>query len=364
MPGTILPSISHYLPPPRTNQTLEYADLPIIDLSKIHTPEGRGELALHLRDAMADQGFFYAINHGYTQAQNDRIFDIADVPFFLVSDDEKQAYTVDFKTTGVYQGYKSRRNWHINAGVHDEIEHYNVNRNVMKQQHPEMLQPLLPEVEAFARFCHFNVLFPILRLFAIGMELPEDTFVNVHGFSSAGESSARFMKYYPRSDDEEAKTNNVWLKGHTDVGSVTILWSQPISALQILSSDGQWRWIKHIENALVINAGDAMEFFSGGFYKATIHRVIQPPIDQRGYTRLGVFYFAMPDDDVKLIPYTESPVLQKYGITRLCGDADAPTMEMWRRGRVSAYGVTELKKKDNSRIEEEIISGVVVKHYN
>lgn len=114
----------------------------------------------------------------------------------------------------------------------------------------------------------------------------------------------------------------------------------------------------------VINAGDAMEFFSGGFYKATIHRVIQPPIDQRGYTRLGVFYFAMPDDDVKLIPYTESPVLQKYGITRLCGDADAPTMEMWRRGRVSAYGVTELKKKDNSRIEEEIISGVVVKHYN
>ncbi|KAI0943717.1 hypothetical protein AcW1_002810 [Taiwanofungus camphoratus] len=238
------------------------------------------------------------------------------------------------------------------------------------------------------------------------MELPEDTFVNVHGFSSAGESSGEFhhsqdhansalisssndchstfheivsvigktdtinsvdiheIISYPRSDDEEAKTNNVWLKGHTDVGSVTILWSQPISALQILSSDGQWRWIKHIENALVINAGDAMEFFSGGFYKATIHRVIQPPIDQRGYTRLGVFYFAMPDDDVKLIPYTESPVLQKYGITRLCGDADAPTMEMWRRGRVSAYGVTELKKKDNSRIEEEIISGVVVKHYN
>lgn len=107
---------------------VEYADLPIIDLSKIHTPEGRGELALHLRDAMTDQGFFYAINHGYTQAQvtssvfyifrsvlmaiqNDRIFDIADVPFSLVSDDEKQAYTVDFKTTGVYQGYKSRRNW-------------------------------------------------------------------------------------------------------------------------------------------------------------------------------------------------------------------------------------------------------------
>ncbi len=30
--------------------------------------------------------------------------------------------------------------------------------------------------------------------------------------------------------------------------------------------------------------------------------VFQPPKDQRGYTRLGVFYFCMPDDGVKLIP--------------------------------------------------------------
>ncbi|KAI0922587.1 hypothetical protein AcV5_009517 [Taiwanofungus camphoratus] len=365
MPGIVLPFAPRYVPPPRTNETLDYAELAVIDLSKTYTYDGRAELALKLRDAMTDQGFFYVINHGYTQAQNDRTFDIADVTFSQVDDEEKQEYPSDFRATGTHRGYKLRRHWLIEAGVHDQIEQYNIHRDVMnsKQQHPVALRPFLPEIEAFAKFCHLNILHQVLRLFALGMELPEETFVNIHGFSSVGESSARFMKYYPRPEDEETKTKNVWLKGHTDIGSVTILWSQPIAALQILSSDGKWRWIRHIENALVINAGDVMEFLSGGFYKATIHRVIQPPIDQRGYGRVGVFYFAMPDDNVKLVPFADSPVLQKLGITRYCDDADAPTMEMWRKSRISKYGLTELEKKENG-VEEEIINGVVVKHYN
>ncbi len=36
-----------------------------------------------------------------------------------------------------------------------------------------------------------------------------------------------------------------------DIGTVTVLWSQPVSALQIRCPDGKWRWIKHIDNALV-----------------------------------------------------------------------------------------------------------------
>ncbi|GBE83380.1 predicted protein [Sparassis crispa] len=363
MPSTILPSIPHYVPAPPTKEALEYADLAVIDLSKADTPEGRAKLAVQVRDAMTAQGFFYVINHGYTQAQTDRAFDIADVPFSLVSDEEKRTYAGNIKATGSYQGYKLRNYWHIDGGVYDQVEHYNINRDVTEKQHPKALRPLLPEIDAFARFNHHDVLHPILRLFALGLELPEDTFVNNHGFSAVGETYVRYMKYYPRSEDEETKTKNVWLKGHTDFGSVTILWSQPVTALQILSPDGKWRWIRHVDNAIVINAGDMMEFLSGGFYKATIHRVIQPPADQRGYTRVGVFYFVMPNDDVKLIPYAESPVLQKHGIIRRVPDADAPTTEQWRKGRTSAYGQTELRDKGNG-VEEEIIGGVVVKHYN
>jgi len=208
------------------------------------------------------------------------------------------------------------------------------------------------------------VLHPILRLLAIGLGLPEEELVNLHGFSSVGETYVRFMKYYPRSQEDEAKTKNVWLKGHVDIGTITVLYSQPVAALQILGRDGKWLWVKHVENALVINTGDAMELLSGGYYKGTVHRVVQPPVDQQHLTRLGLFYFAMTDDAVKLAPLTHSPVLQRVGIERRCADEAAPTMEVWRRARTGAYGKSELKAKEGGAVEEEVITGVLVTHYN
>ncbi|KAI0783194.1 Clavaminate synthase-like protein [Abortiporus biennis] len=361
-----LPPIPHYTPAPPTQEELEYADLAIIDLSKASTAEGRAELAIQARDSVKEHGFLYVINHGWTQDQNKRIFDIADFTFSQVSDEEKKRYESKILETSTYRGYKPRQFWHIDAGVHDQIEHYNTNRDVNKQPHPEIIRPLLPEIDAFAKHNHFDILFPILRLLAAGMELPEDTFINKHRFDAAGETSVRFMNY-PRSEEDEGKTNQVWLKGHTDIGSITILWSQPVSALQILSKDGKWRHIRHMDNALVINTGDALEFLSGGYYKPTIHRVIQPPKDQRGYTRVGAFYFVMPDDEVKLAPLVkESPVLQNVdNLNRFSQDAsDVPTMEQWRKGRTKAYGTSQLKKVDGSNIEEEYINGVLVQHFN
>ncbi|OBZ77057.1 hypothetical protein A0H81_02988 [Grifola frondosa] len=363
MPSTTLPSIPHYVPAPPTKEDLDYADLPIIDFANVHTAAGRAALVPQVTDAMKTHGFLLVINHGYTQAQTDRVFDIADVPFSQVDDEEKRQYAGNIKEQGSFQGYKLRNYWHIDKGVRDQLEHYNVNKDVTQKLHPKALRPLLPEIDALAKHDHFNVVHNILRLLALGLELPEETWVNNHGYSSEGESYVRFMKYYPRSEEEETKTNHVWLKGHTDFGSITIVWSQPVAALQILTADDKWRWVRHIDNALVINIGDSLEFLSGGYYKATIHRVVQPPADQGGYTRVGAFYFAMPDDDVKLIPAAESPVLQKHGIIRRCADADAPTTEQWRRGRTRAYGTSELQKK-NDRVEEEVINGVVVKHYN
>lgn len=35
--------------------------------------------------------------------------------------------------------------------------------------------------------------------------------------------------------------------------TLTLLFSQPVSALQILAKDGQWKWVKHVENGVVSN---------------------------------------------------------------------------------------------------------------
>lgn len=111
-----------------------------------------------------------------------------------------------------------------------------------------------------------------------------------------------------------------------------------------------------------------IEFLCGGFYKTAIHRVHQPPVDQGGYQRLGVYYFSMADNDARLVPFSDSPALQRAGIKRRFEDKDAPTAESWRRVRTSAYGHSEkifgTKTEDKGKIEEEEIQGVKVQHWN
>ena len=114
----------------------------------------------------------------------------------------------------------------------------------------------------------------------------------------------------------------------------------------------------------MVNVGDALDFLTGGYYKGTIHRVVHPPPDQQRHTRLGVFYFVRPDDDTKLIPIRESPLLQRVGIDPHCEDSVAPTMEQWRKGRTSTYGLIDLKQGQEKGVEEEVINGVVVKHWS
>ena len=83
---------------------------------------------------------------------------------------------------------------------------------------------------------------------------------------------------------------------------------------------------------------------------------------------MGLFYFVLANDDLKLVPFSDSPVLQHVGIKRRFEDEDAPTASVWRRGRTSAYGQSEKifveQKEKVEKVEEELIHGVKVQHWN
>jgi len=54
---------------------------------------------------------------------------------------------------------------------------------------------------------------------------------------------------------------------------MTLLFGQPVAGLQIrYHSDNAWKWVKPQEGTITINAGDALQFLTGGYIKNTIHR--------------------------------------------------------------------------------------------
>jgi isopenicillin N synthase-like dioxygenase len=59
--------------------------------------------------------------------------------------------------------------------------------------------------------------------------------------------------------------------GHTDIGSVTYLYANPVASLQVYTREG-WQYVAYIPNSIVVNMGDAMEFITQGRMNATLHR--------------------------------------------------------------------------------------------
>ena len=60
-----------------------------------------------------------------------------------------------------------------------------------------------------------------------------------------------------------------------DLGSWTLLFRQPVAALQIQNhKTGEWKYVKQQDATLTVNACDALSFLTGGYVRSTIHRCV------------------------------------------------------------------------------------------
>lgn len=164
---------------------------------------------------------------------------------------------------------------------------------------------------------HDKVLDPLNHLIALALELPPDFFTKVHQWDVHDESHLRYMKYSKFNEDEQkALSDGLWSPGHTDLGTITLLFRQPVAALQIKDhKTGEWKWAKPLDGSLTVNTCDALSFLTGGYIKSTIHRVSLPPKDQRHVDRLGLLYFARPQNDL-VLSTVDSPLLKREGFTQ------------------------------------------------
>ncbi|KAK1824522.1 hypothetical protein LTR12_001114 [Friedmanniomyces endolithicus] len=338
---------------------LDWADLVTLDLSKFDAPGGKQQLASQLKDAVHKVGFFYITNFGIDQEQVDRQFAIGKELFGL-STEEKLKYRADLEH-GNYNGYRPLGSGELFPGLRDNVEMYNVFKYLpaLERTQPQVINEHRQEIESFQRHIAEDVVQKLLVLIAIVLELPEDYLTKGHKYDDISECHLRYMIYHARTPEENERYQNLYSRGHTDFGSLTLLFRQPIAALQILTADGSWKWVKPHPGSITVNIADVLQFWTAGYLKSSIHRVVAPPPDQSGLDRLGLLYFLRPAMDLSL-KTVDSPLLKRLGLQ---GDEDGA-------GNIKAGDWVRARVKGNldkavagGHMEKSVLGGVKVKYY-
>lgn len=203
-------------------------------------------------------------------------------------------------------GISLTREFQRHRGVPDGIEQFNwYNREWQDiNRIPKCLHPFMDEIEEFCNYLTKSVNRRILTLFSRVLELPDDYLwdnVQSHG-SPTGEGYFRHALFRPVEQSTREKSKGLRMHGHTDFGLTTLLFSVPISCLQIWGQDEKWYYVPYKPGALVINIGDTLEIVSGGHFKATRHRVFTPPADQLHEERLSLVLFNSSVGDLRMAP--------------------------------------------------------------
>ncbi|RAR12525.1 2og-fe oxygenase family oxidoreductase [Stemphylium lycopersici] len=284
--------------------------------------------------------FFYLTNIGITDAEIDQQWAIGDSLLKLPME-EKLKYRADLEN-GDYNGYRPLGSIEQFPGKRDNWECYHVFKfnPEYERAHPQIVKDKYDEIEKFHRHVHQNVAYRVLRLLGDVLELPENTLVDKHQYENPCSSFLRYMKYHPRSPEVNASYNNTYTRGHTDFGSITFLFSQDVPGLELQTRDGEWHAVRHVPNSIIVNTADMMHFWTNGYFKSCMHRVVAPPVDQMHKERFGLIYFLRPNDEAQL-KTLNSPLLKRLG---LFDKKERPDLEEKRNIKVGEWVPIQTKK--------------------
>ncbi|KAK5729681.1 hypothetical protein LTR17_011758 [Elasticomyces elasticus] len=312
------PFVPAWNAPPVTQEKHNFAQLKSIDLSLLDSedPVVVDGLVQTVKIAIRNDGFLFLEDYGVSLEQLHRQFAIAQYLYNNITDEDKERLLFD-PDTGRWSGYKHPYGFKRGRNVPDGIEQFNwYSRDWQDiKRTPTCLHPFMDEIEAFCNYLTKSVNRRLLKLFSRVLELPDDYLwnnVQSHG-SPTGEGYFRHALFRPVTESTQAASKGLRMHGHTDFGLTTLLFSVPISCLQIWGRDEKWYYVPYKPGALVVNIGDTLEIVSGGHFKATRHRVYKPPVDQLHEERLSLVLFNSSVGDLRMEPAYSSPLIQREG---------------------------------------------------
>jgi isopenicillin N synthase-like dioxygenase len=128
----------------------------------------------------------------------------------------------------------------------------------------------------------------LLSLMARGFGMSADTFAS----SIDRHTSALRLLHYPHVEPSSVASGQLRAGAHSDYGTLTLLRQNDApGGLEVRGADDEWHQVPAEEGAYVVNIGDALERWTAGRWRSTLHRVQVPSPDSGPHERQSIAFF-------------------------------------------------------------------------
>ena len=270
--------------------------LPVVDLQA-----APGCLRDNLREAAHEVGFFYLTGHEVPAALAARVLEVARRLFQLPQADKDAVAMV---RSPHFRGY-TRLGGELTRGEVDWREQIDIGPerppiggpgkpDYLWLQGPNQWPAALPELPGIIDewdAALTGVARTLLRHWAASLGSPPDVFDSA--FAGTPATLIKIIRYPARAASSQG------VGAHRDSGVLTLLLAEPGSrGLQVRRPGSQeWIDVPPLEGAFIVNIGELLEIATGGYLRATEHRVdLREPATER----ISVPYFFNPRLDARI----------------------------------------------------------------
>jgi isopenicillin N synthase-like dioxygenase len=298
------------------NEALKTSDsgLPIVDASDYFAAIARGEaaalertrLSRELHIACHEAGMFYLVGHNINHELIERALNESS-KFFACSDEEKLA--ISMKNSPQFRGYgrlKNSRDWReqIHLGVeaganpkftdarYRQLEGPNQWPVSRTQQFQQAMLEYMSAIESLSA-C-------LLTFLSESLQQPSDFFTKRMNHPYL---LLKTMSYLPQLNENPEIARQMGVTAHCDWSWLTFLIQDDVGGLEALDTKDVWHKVEPLKNALVVNTGELLELETGGYFRASPHRVVNERIDRQ---RFSLAVFVNPALDESIYPLSEA----------------------------------------------------------
>jgi isopenicillin N synthase-like dioxygenase len=295
--------------------------IPLLDLRQIDAgAANRERFLVDLRRAAREVGFFYVTGHGIEAELLSNVIRLTRCFFALPLADKSG---LDIANSPHFRGYtrvasertRGREDWReqLDLGAEESAASIDIGSAPawMRLKGPNQWPASLPELRPVAlewQLQASRVLRQLLVAFARALGQDENAFEPL--YRGTPYIRTKLLRYPGR----DVADGDQGVGAHKDAGLLSLLLQDEEPGLQVQTGQG-WSEVPPRPQALVVNIGELLELASDGYLRATLHRVVSPPVDRERFS--AAFFLSAPlDAIVPILPLPAELAAQARGPER------------------------------------------------